>query len=95
MTAFTERRGLGQYFMGIGERKTRFTSHGLGLELDEFPFIAQGQKLAIKKNMVIAMEPKIIFPGIGVVGIENTHIVNDNGLETLTCYPDDIKVLSV
>ena len=34
--------------------------------------------------MIIALEPKVIFPGKGVVGIENTHLVTETGLESLT-----------
>ena len=62
-------------------------------ELDEFPFIAKGQKLTIEKNMVIAIEPEIVIPGRGVVGIENTHLVPENGLETFASFPDDIVVI--
>jgi Xaa-Pro dipeptidase len=43
--------------------------------------------------MVIAMEPKLIFPGQGVVGIENTLLVSENGLERLTQFEDDIVAL--
>jgi Xaa-Pro dipeptidase len=34
--------------------------------------------------MVVALEPKLIFPGKGVVGIENTHVVTRDGLDQLT-----------
>ncbi len=82
--------GYGENFMGTGDRRIRFVGHGIGLELDEFPFIAKGQKLPLEVGMVIALEPKMIFPGIGVVGIENSHLVTDDGLETLTKYADAI-----
>ncbi|SDO98830.1 M24 family metallopeptidase [Desulforhopalus singaporensis] len=93
MVAFAAEKKVGDHFMGFGQRKIRFTGHGVGLELDEFPFIAKGQKMALEEGMVIALEPKAIYPGKGVVGIENTHVVTGNGLETLTQFPDDIKVL--
>jgi Xaa-Pro aminopeptidase len=83
-------QGHEQSFMGVGERRIRFTGHGVGLELDEFPFIAKGQKLELAEGMVIALEPKVILPGKGVVGIENTHLVTRNGLEPLTRFPDEI-----
>lgn len=82
--------GYEKYFMGAGERKIRFTGHGLGLELDEFPFIAKGQKLPLEKGMVIALEPKVVIPGKGVVGIENTLLVTETGLESLTKISDEI-----
>lgn len=82
--------GYQEYFMGVGDRKIRFTGHGVGLELDEFPFIAKGQKLEIEEGMVIALEPKVILPGKGVVGIENTHLVTGEGLHPLTHFDDRI-----
>lgn len=93
MVARAEALGCAEQFMGTGERRIRFTGHGIGLELDEFPFIAKGQKLPLAAGMVIALEPKAIFPGLGVVGIENTHVVTERGLEPLTLYPDVITVL--
>jgi Xaa-Pro dipeptidase len=84
--------GYQDFFMGAEKERIRFVGHGIGLELDEYPFLAQGQRLRLQKNMVIALEPKLVFPGKGVVGIENTHVVGDNGLERLTHYPDEITV---
>jgi Xaa-Pro dipeptidase len=95
MVSMASKRGYGDYFMGVGERKIRFTGHGIGLELDEFPFIARGQKLELENGMIIALEPKIIYPGRGVVGIENTHLVTDTGLDPLTKFSDEVTVLPV
>lgn len=94
MVSLAEKKGYGKNFMGVGERRIRFTGHGVGLELDEFPFIAKDQQLALEAGMVIALEPKTIFPGQGVVGIENTHLVTEKGLEPLTRFTDEITVLS-
>jgi Xaa-Pro aminopeptidase len=93
MMAMAEDKGYADSFMGAAAPKIRFTGHGLGIELDEFPFIAQGQTLALETGMLIALEPKVIFPGKGVVGIENTLVVTEKGLESLTLYPDAITVL--
>ncbi len=93
MIKMADEKGYKKYFMGAEERKIRFTGHGLGLELDEFPFIAKGQTLVLEKGMTIALEPKIIIPGVGVAGIENTHVVTDNGLESLTKFKDDIVII--
>lgn len=79
-----KQNGLGDYFMGFGDDRIRFIGHGVGLELDEFPFLAKGQKTTLREGMVIALEPKVIFPNQGVVGIENTHVVTQKGLEQLT-----------
>ena len=95
MVSMAAERGYGDYFMGVGEIRIRFTGHGVGLELDEFPFIAKGQKLELQAGMIIALEPKIIFPGKGVVGIENTHLVTEEGLEPLTKISDEITILPI
>ncbi len=93
MLARAGEAGYAEAFMGAGERRIRFTGHGIGLELDEFPFIAKGQRLPLAAGMIIALEPKAIFPGLGVAGIENTHLVTDNGLETLTRFADAMQIL--
>jgi Xaa-Pro aminopeptidase len=49
--------------------------------------------MELQENMVIALEPKLIFPGRGVVGIENTHVVTKDGLEQLGHYPEEITVV--
>lgn len=93
MLSLAEQKGYTENFMGVGDRRIRFTGHGIGLELDEFPFIAKGQRLKLEAGMIIALEPKTIFPGKGVVGIENTHLVTENGLLPLTQFPDQITTL--
>ncbi len=85
--------GLDEYFMGTGEQRIRFVGHGIGLELDEFPFLARGQKLPLEAGMIIALEPKVIFPGRGVVGIENTHVVTQEGLSQLGRFQESIVVV--
>ncbi|MBT8355729.1 MAG: Xaa-Pro peptidase family protein [Desulfofustis sp.] len=93
MISSAEEKGYGEWFMGVGERRIRFSGHGIGLELDEFPFLAKGQELKLERNMIIALEPKLVMPGKGVVGIENTHKVTDQGLVPLTCSPDSITFI--
>jgi Xaa-Pro aminopeptidase len=85
--------GLGDHFMGAERGRIRFVGHGIGLELDEFPFLARGQKMPLKAGMVIALEPKMIFPGRGVVGIENTHVITQDGAEQVTRFPDEIGIV--
>jgi Xaa-Pro aminopeptidase len=85
--------GYGDHFMGADPRRIRFVGHGVGLELDEYPFLAQGQTMTLAQNMTIALEPKLIFPGRGVVGIENTHAVTPDGLRPFGRYPEQITII--
>ncbi len=87
---FTRSRGVYDYFMGVGDQRIKFVGHGVGLELDEYPFIAKGQKLPLEEGMTLALEPKLVFPGKGVVGIENTHVVTGDGLEQLGTFEEEI-----
>ena len=84
--------GLEDYFMGA-EEKIKFIGHGVGLELDELPVIARNFDLVLEPGMVIALEPKFIFPRLGVVGVEDTFIVRPDGLEPLTSFDDTIQYL--
>lgn len=86
-------KGMADNFMGVGDQRIRFIGHGVGLEVDEFPFLAKGQQMPLENGMIIALEPKAIFPGHGVVGIENTHVVTENGLEQLGTFREDIVIL--
>lgn len=63
---------LGEFFMGYGNGKAKFIGHGVGLELDELPVIAEGYDFILGENMTLAIEPKFLFPEIGAVGVENT-----------------------
>lgn len=74
-----EREGLSENFMGYGRDRVRFLGHGIGLELDELPVLTEGAKGEIAADMVIAVEPKFVFPGIGAVGVEDSFLVRASG----------------
>lgn len=86
--------GLGKQFMGMPGEQSRFVGHGVGLELDEWPILAKGFKDPLKNRQVIAIEPKFVIPGKGVIGIENTFAVTDAGGDKLTDIPDPITFVS-
>ena len=91
--AMAEQSGLGGYFMGMPGEQAKFVGHGVGLELDEFPVLAQGFKAQLQAGQTIAIEPKFVIPGKGVVGIENTFAVTEKGGERITVIPDAIVYL--
>ena len=79
-----------QHFMGAGENQVRFVAHSVGLELDEIPVIAPKFDAPLESGVVLAVEPKVFYPGLGGVGTENTYVINDSGCERLTVFPQDI-----
>ncbi len=83
------RAGMADYFMGVGQ-KAKFIGHGIGLEINEAPVIAPRMKQELELGMVFALEPKIVLPGVGPVGIENSWAVGAEGLEKLTICEESI-----
>ena len=84
--------GFADYFMGV-EQKAKFIGHGIGLEINEMPVLAPRMKQELEPGMVFALEPKIVLPGIGPVGIENSWVVTTDGLEKLTLCKEEIVEL--
>jgi Xaa-Pro dipeptidase len=71
-------------FMGFGRRRVKFLGHGVGLQVDEMPVIAEGFDEPLEEGMTIALEPKKGIAGVGMVGIENTFVVTRQGGVSIT-----------
>jgi Xaa-Pro aminopeptidase len=85
-----EKLGYSETFLGPPGLQTRFIAHGIGLELNEPPFLAQGHTYPLERGMTFALEPKIVFSGEGSVGFENTVLVTHEGYEVLTTLEEDV-----
>jgi len=59
----------------------------------EFRIIANGNKIPLAENMVIAIEPKCGIEGIGMVGAEETFVVKASGPICITGGAKEIMVL--
>ena len=90
MTKHLASTALDAYFMGAPNNQVPYVGHGVGLELDELPVLARGFKMVLEDDQVVACEPKLVFPGRGVVGVENTWRVTAGGLEKLTVSSDEL-----
>ena len=76
--------GYEDTFMGPGALRARYVGHGIGLELDEWPVLADGFTDPLASGQVVCVEPKIIFPGLGAVGIEDEFVVTPDGADRIT-----------
>ena len=81
--------GFADYFMGVGQ-KAKFIGHGIGLEINEAPVLAPRMKQELEPGMVFALELKIVLPGVGPLGIENSWVVTADGVEKLTLCKEEI-----
>lgn len=84
-----EEMGYKDNFLGYKEDQVKFVGHGVGLELDEWPILAKGMKMPVIPGMTFALEPKFVFPE-GAIGIENTYVMTEDGLERLGTLPETI-----
>lgn len=73
-----------QNFMGFEGLRSKFLGHGIGLEIDEYPVIADGFNEPLQEGMSISVEPKKGIKNIGMVGIENTFLVSPLGGKNIT-----------
>jgi Xaa-Pro dipeptidase len=86
-------RGLADFFMGLGDDRVSFLAHGVGLELDEYPFITSRFPYPLEADMVLAFEPKFFLPAIGMIGQEDTGHITPDGVEWLTHSPRGITII--
>ena len=92
--ALAVKLGYADNFMGNKGAQVSFIGHGLGIELDEYPLIARGfHDMPLESGMVFAFEPKVVFPGKGAVGIENTFCLTEEGLKQLTLSSEELVIL--
>ena len=87
--AMAGQEGLEDCFMGT-RFQAKFVGHGVGLEINELPVLTTRSKDILQPGMTFAFEPKFVLAGIGSVGIENTFLVTDSGVEKMTLLDENI-----
>ena len=90
--AMAGQEGLEDCFMGT-RFQAKFVGHGVGLEINELPVLTTRSKEILQPGMTFAFEPKFVLAGIGAVGIENTFLVTDSGVEKMTLLDENITEL--
>ena len=66
--------------------------HGVGARAHEYPYAHQAGGGTIRKNMVLAIEPGIYWPGGGGLRLEDNFLITETGNEKLCSYPDDFRL---
>lgn len=84
-----EESHLEHYFMGT-KQQAKFIGHGVGLEINEPPVLTPFSKEILVAGTVFALEPKFVIPEVGAVGIENTYLITETGIEKLTIFEENI-----
>jgi Xaa-Pro aminopeptidase len=79
-----EREGIADIYLGPPGNKVSFVGHGIGLEINDPPFIAKRDETPLREGMTFALEPKLVLEGEAAIGIEDTVVVTKNGIRRLT-----------
>ena len=85
--------GYQDQYLGPPSHKVVFAAHGIGLELVEPPYIAQGRSDLLAVGMTFALEPKLVFEGEFGAGIESVFVVTEKGGNLISKTPVEIFIV--
>jgi len=86
-----KKNGLADYFMGCPPLSNLNIGHGVGLFINEYPFIYPKNTEIFLPGMVFAVEPKFCIPEKGFVQIENTFYMTEEGIRSLSGLPENLS----
>jgi len=69
------------------------TGHGLGLDVHEAPQIMRGNDQVLESGMVFTVEPGLYRPGECGVRIEDDVVVTKEGIECLTSFSRELRLV--
>lgn len=81
MAEALHKRSEGKYNLGS------YGGHGIGAGVHEDPMIGDAgsvEEMALEANMCIALEPSVMVPGRGWLGLEDNLIITPSGNEVMT-----------
>ena len=89
-----ERAGIGDAFLAFPNgKRAHFVGHGVGLEVNEPPFLSRGSKLELRAGMVLTSELHAWDDDGTMVKLEDTLLLGPEGAELLTFSPRELTLL--
>ena len=77
----------------FAEFRRHKTGHGLGLDVHEAPQIMRGNMQMLEPGMVFTIEPGLYRSGEAGVRIEDDVVVTADGIECLTSFPRELRLV--
>lgn len=78
---------------GYAERFIHRTGHGIGLDVHEEPYIAEGNNLELQEGMAFSVEPGIYLPGRFGIRIEDIVVVTETGAQRMNRCTRALQVM--
>jgi len=76
---------------GYAGQPSHPVAHGVGARAHEPPFAHQAVPGAMRKGMVLAIEPGVYWEGGGGLRLEDNFLITDGESEKLCRFPDDFR----
>lgn len=79
----------------LGYPPVRFIGHGLGLSTHERPLLSDFEKIELEENMLLCIEPLLLYPGVEGYQVEDEVLVKKGGYEILTNLMDTSNLYEI
>ncbi|MEZ0151584.1 MAG: M24 family metallopeptidase [Candidatus Reddybacter sp.] len=91
---FAEKLGIATEFLAFSNgKRAHFVGHGIGLELNEPPFLSRGSKAPLAAGMVLAIELHACASDGTMVKLEDNILLTEEGAELLTISPRELIII--
>lgn len=81
---------------GYAENFGHGLGHSVGLEIHEDPrFSRTAENVLLKPGMIMTVEPGVYFPGWGGIRIENSVVVTEDSMKSLSGYPKTLEEMTI
>jgi len=91
---FAEELGIAAEFLAFPNGKhAHFVGHGIGVELNEPPFLSRGSKAPLAPGMVLAIELHACASDGTMVKLEDNILLTEEGAQLLTISPRELAII--
>jgi Xaa-Pro dipeptidase len=91
-----EELGIKDEFLGFPNgQRSHFVGHGVGLDINEPPFLTARASGTLQAGMVLAIELHACLEGKSIVKLEDTVVIEKDGARVLNLTPRELTEISV